>query len=70
MALLLEVSVTNCEHDGTKLLDNLHLFLEESDASVPYPSTNHVTGTDDAVPVDVTLQVQQKEGIKCDMKLL
>jgi len=33
---------TNCEADKTELLDNLHSFLEESDASVPHPSTNLV----------------------------
>jgi len=31
----------NCEDDKTELLDNLHSFLEESDASLPHPYTNH-----------------------------
>jgi hypothetical protein len=33
---------TNCE-DKTELLDNLLSFLEESDASLPHPCTNHGT---------------------------
>jgi len=60
---------TNCEDDKTALLDNLHSFLEESDASVPHPSTNNGTGTDGAVPIHVAEQVQQ-EVLNCDMKLL
>jgi len=44
---------TNCEDDKAELLDNLHSFLEESDASLPHPSTNHGTGTDGAVPIHV-----------------
>jgi len=60
---------TNCEDDKTELLDNMHSFLEESDASLPHPSTNHGTGTDDAVPIHVAEQVQQ-EVLNCDMKLL
>jgi hypothetical protein len=49
------------------LLDNLHSFLEESDAYLPHPSTNHGTGTDGAVPIHVAKQVQV---LNCDMKLL
>ena len=65
------LSNTNCERDGTKLLDNLHSFLEEPDASVPHPSTNHGIGADDAVPIHVAESVQQEKLIKCDdMSLL
>jgi hypothetical protein len=48
---------TNCEDDKTEL-DNLHSFLEESDASPPHPSTNHGTGTDDAVAIYGAEQVK------------
>jgi hypothetical protein len=48
---------TNCEVDKNELLDNLHSFLEESDASLPHPSTNHGTGTDGAVSIHVAEQV-------------
>jgi len=61
---------TNREDDNTEHLDNLHSFLEEYDASLPHPSTNHVTGTDDAVPIHVAVQVQQEEVLSCNMKLL
>jgi hypothetical protein len=61
---------TNCERDGTKLLDNVHSFLEEPDASVPHPSTNHGIGADDAVLIHVAEPVQQEKVIKCDMSLL
>jgi len=61
---------TNCEDDKTELLDNLHSFLEECDASVPHPSTNHGTGTDGAVSIHVAEQVQQEEVLYCNMKLL
>jgi len=44
--------------------------LEESDTSLPHPSTNHGTGTHDAVPIHVAEQVQQEEVLNCDMKLL
>jgi hypothetical protein len=64
------LSNTLCEHDDPELLENLHPFLEESDASIPHPSTNHGTGTDDSVPIHVAEQVQQQEVIKCDVKLL
>jgi hypothetical protein len=71
MALLSEVSVnTNCERVATELLDNLHSFLEEPDASVPLPSTNHGIRADDAVPIHVAEPVQEEEVIKCDMTLL
>jgi len=60
---------TNCE-DKTELLDNIHSFLEESDASLPHPSTNHGTGTDGAVPIHVAEQVHQEEVLNCNMKLL
>ena len=59
---------TNCEGDKNELLDNLHSFLEESDASLPHPSTNG-TRTDGAVAIHVAEQVQQ-ELLNCDMKLL
>jgi len=52
-----------------QLLDNLHSFLEESEASLPHPSTNHGTGTDGAVSIQVAERVQQ-EVLNCDMKLL
>jgi hypothetical protein len=58
----------NCEDDKTELLDNS--FLEESDASLPHPSTNHGTGTDGAVSIHIAEQVQQEEVLNCDMKLL
>jgi hypothetical protein len=61
---------TNCEGDDTELLDNLHSFIEESDGSLPPPSTNHSTGKDGAVSVHVAEQVQQEELLNCDMKLL
>jgi hypothetical protein len=61
---------TNCGDDKTELLDNLHSFLEESDASPPHPSTNHSTGTDDAVAIHVAEQVKQEVVLNCDMKLL
>jgi len=61
---------TNCEGDKTELLDNLHSFLEESDAPLPHPSTNHGTRTDDAVPIHVAEQVQQEEVLNCNTKLL
>ena len=61
---------TNCEDDKTELLDNLHSFFEESDASLPHPSTNYGTGTDGAVPIHVAEQVQQEEMHNCDMKLV
>jgi hypothetical protein len=60
---------TNCEGDKTELLDNLHSFLEESDASLLHTSTNHGTRTDGALPIHVAEQVQQ-ELLNCDMKLL
>jgi len=44
---------TNCEDDKTELLDSLQSFLEESDASLPHPSTIYATGTDGAVPIHV-----------------
>jgi len=53
-----------------QFLDNLHSFLEESDASLPLPSTDDGTGTDGAVPIHVAEQVQQEEVLNCDMKLL
>jgi len=52
-----------------QLLDNLHSFLEESEASLPHPSTNHGTGTDGAVSIHVAERVQQ-EVLNCDMKIL
>ena len=58
---------TNCEDDKTELLDNQHSFLEESDASLPHPSTSHGTGTDGAVRIHVAEQVQQEEVLNCDM---
>ena len=61
---------TNCEADKTELLDNLHSFLEECDASVPHPSTNHGTERDGAVSIHVEEHVQQEEVLNCDMKLL
>ena len=61
---------TNSEDDKTELRDNLHLYVEESHASLPLPSTNQGTGTDDAVPIYVPDQVQQEEVLNCDMKLL
>jgi hypothetical protein len=61
---------TNCEDDKTELWDNLHSCIEESDASLPLPSTNHGTGTDYAVPIYVAEQVHQEEVLNCDMKLL
>jgi hypothetical protein len=61
---------TNSEDDKTELLDNLHSFLEESDASLPHPSANHGTGTDGAAPIHVAEQVQKEELLNCDMKLL
>ena len=61
---------TNCEDDKTELLDNLHSSLDESDASLPHPSANLGTGTDDAVAIHVAEQVQQEEVLNCDMKLL
>jgi hypothetical protein len=61
---------TNCEDDKTELLDNLHSFVEESDASLPHPSTNHGTGIDGAVSIHVAERVQQQEVLNCDMKLL
>lgn len=51
-------------------MDNLHSYLEETDASLPHPSTNHGIGTDGAVHMHVTEQVQQEEMLNCDMKLL
>jgi len=57
---------TNCEDDKTVLLDNLHSFLEESDASLPHPSTDHGTGTDGAVLIHVEEQVQQEEVLNCN----
>ena len=57
---------TNCEGDKTELLDNLHSFLEESDASLPHPSTIHGTRTVGAVPIHVAEQVQQ-ELLNCNM---
>ena len=60
----------NCEDDTTELLDNLHSFLEGYDVSLSHPSTNHDTGTDGAVPIQVSEQVQQEEVLNCDMKLL
>jgi len=60
---------TNCEDDEAELLDNLHSFLEESDASLPHPLKNHGTGTEGAVPIHVAEQVQE-EVLNCDMKLL
>jgi hypothetical protein len=60
------LSNTNCGRDGTELLDNLHSFLEESHVSVPHPSANRGTGTDDAVTIHVAGQVQQEEVIKRD----
>ena len=59
---------TNCE-DKTKLLDNLHEFLEETGASLQHPSTNHGNGADGAVPIHVAVQVQL-EMLNCDMKLV
>ena len=61
---------TNCEDDKSELLEKLHSFLEEPDASLPHPSTNHSNGTDDAVPIHVAEQVLQEEVFNCDMKLL
>jgi hypothetical protein len=61
---------TNCEDDKSKLQDNLHLYAEESNASLPLPSTNHDTGTDNAVLIYVAEQVQQEEVLNCVMKLL
>ena len=60
----------NCEDDNTELLDSLHSFLEDSDASLPHPSTTHATGTDGAAPIHVAEQVQQEEVLNCDVKLL
>jgi len=60
----------NCEADKTELLDNLHSFLEESDASVPHPPTNRGTGTDGDVSIHVAEHLQQEEVLNCDMKLL
>jgi hypothetical protein len=60
----------NCEDDKTRLLDNLRSFLEGTDASPPYPSKNHGTGTDDAVAIHVAEQVKQEEVLSCDMNLL
>jgi hypothetical protein len=65
-----DLRYTNCEDDKTELLDNLHSFLEESDASLLHPSTNHGNGTDDAVAIHVAEQVKQEEVISCNMKLL
>jgi hypothetical protein len=70
MLLQLGLRTTNCEDDNNELLDNVHSFLEESDASVPHPSTNHGTGKDCAVPIHVAEQVQQEVVLICDMKLL
>jgi hypothetical protein len=50
---------TNCEGDDTEFLDNLHSFLEESDASLPHSSTNHGTG-----------KCCLASALNCDMKLL
>jgi hypothetical protein len=61
---------TKCEDDNAELLDNLHSFLEESDASLQHPSIQHGTGTDGAVPIHVAEQVQQEEMLNCDMKQL
>jgi hypothetical protein len=58
-----------CEDDKTELLDNLHSFLEESDAS-PHPSKNDGTGTDTAVAIHVAEQVKQEDVLNCDMNLL
>jgi hypothetical protein len=60
------LSNTNCEDDKIELLDYLQSFFQESDASVPLPSTNQGTGTDGAVPIRVAEQVQQEVVIKCD----
>ena len=64
-----DLRITNCEDNKAEHLDNLHSFLEKSDASVPNPSTNHVTGTEGAAPIHVAEQVQE-ELLNCDMKLL
>jgi len=37
----------------------LHLFLKDSDASVPHPSTNHDTGTDDSLHVAAPVQQEK-----------
>ena len=50
-----------------QLLDNLHSFLEESDASLPHPSTNHGTGMDGSVHIHVAEQVQREEVLNCYM---
>jgi hypothetical protein len=57
------LSNTNCEGDRTDLLDSLYSFFEESDASVPHPSTNQGNGSDGAVPIHVEEHVQQEEMI-------
>ena len=62
------LSNTYCEDDKTELLNNIHEFLEESDASMPHPSTNHGIGTDGAVHIHVAEQVQQEEMLNCDMR--
>jgi hypothetical protein len=67
---LRDQSNTNCEDNKTELLDKLPSFLEESDTPLPHPSTNHGTGTHDAVPIHVAEQVEQEEVLSCDMKLL
>jgi hypothetical protein len=63
------LSNTDCEDDKIELLDNLQSFFEESDASLPHPSTNQSIGTYSAGPIDVAEQVQQEEVIKCDKKI-
>jgi hypothetical protein len=53
---------TNCEDDGTPLLDDLHLLLKVSDASTPIPSTSHSMENpdDDSDSFRVSKEVQLK----------
>ena len=64
------LSNTNCTDGKTELVENLHSFLEETDASLLHPSINHGIGTDGAVPIHVAEHVQKEEMLNCDMKLL
>ena len=63
------LSNTNCEDDKTELLDNLQSFFEESDTSLPHPSTNQGIETNGAIPIYVAEQVQLEEVMKYDKKL-
>jgi hypothetical protein len=59
---------TNCEDDGTTLLDDLHSLLRAPDASSPYPATSHDKETPDHVPKSfhVAEQVQEDIGTAVD----